>query len=252
MSYSQTLLLGAISGLTIFLGLPLARLRTVPKGCTSFLNALAIGVLFFLFVDVVQHAVEPVEAALTDQSADLAWLLSVLIIGFAAGLLSLVYYGRRYLLKEGGISHKQLALLIAIGIGLHNFSEGLAIGNSAVQGELKLALLLIIGFGLHNITEAFGIAAPLAGQRVSWGFLALTGIIGGGPNFIGTVTGYSYSSTILSVLFLSLAAGAIMYVIGELLAAGRKLEAHAWTGWGLVIGFLAGLLTDFILVAIGA
>jgi ZIP family zinc transporter len=252
MSFFQTVVLGAVSGLTIFLGMPLARFRAVSRGYVSFLNALAIGVLFFLFVDVMQNAIAPMEKALKLHGGNVWLLLFVLIGGFAAGLLSLVYYGRHYLRKDGGISPNQLSLLISIGIGLHNFSEGLAIGNSAVRGELKLALLLIIGFGLHNVTEAFGIAAPLAGKKTSWRFLFLAGLIGGGPNFIGTLIGYAYSSNVLSVLFLAVAAGAIMYVIGELLAAGRKLEAHAWTGWGLAIGFLAGLLTDFILIAAGA
>ncbi len=252
MSFENTLLLGAISGLTIFLGLPIARLRAVSKGHLSFLNALAIGVLFFLFVDVLEHAIEPVEEALVLHSPDFQLILAIFIAGFVAGLMSLVYYGRRCLRKSQGMTASQLAILIAVGIGLHNFSEGLAIGNSAVQGELKLALLLIIGFGLHNITEAFGIAAPLAGKRASWGLLLLTGLIGGGPNFIGTLIGYSFQSELLSVLFLALAAGAIVYVIGELLAAGRKFESHVWNGWGLVIGFLLGLLTDFMLVAVGA
>ena len=251
MTYSQTLLLGAVSGLTIFLGMPLARLHAVGKGHMSFLNALAIGVLFFLFVDVVQSATAPIEAAMTLRSGDFPLLLSVFTVGFFIGLMSLVFYGRRYLRRSAGISPMQLSLLIAVGIGLHNFSEGLAIGSSAAQGELKLALLLMIGFGLHNITEAFGIAAPLAGHKVSWKFLILAGLIGGGPNFIGTLIGYSFSSTVLSVLFLALAAGAIMYVIGELLAAGRKFESHAWNGWGMAIGFFAGLFTDFILIAVG-
>ncbi|MSR87440.1 zinc permease [Candidatus Peribacteria bacterium] len=253
MSFSQTLFLGAISGFTILLGMPLARLRAVSKEHLSFLNALAIGVLFFLFVDVMEHAIGPVEEAIEQQGHDLGVLLFVLIGGFTIGLMALVYYGRHYLRKDEGMSQTQLALLIAIGIGIHNFSEGLAIGSSAVQGELKLALLLIMGFGLHNITEAFGIAAPLAGEKkVSWGFLLLLGLIGGGPNFLGTLIGYSYSSSVLSVLFLSLGAGAIIYVIGELLAAGRKLQAHAWAGWGLALGFFAGLLTDFMLVYAGA
>ncbi len=251
MSFAHVVLLGAVSGLTIFLGLPLARIRAIRKGHMSFLNALAIGVLFFLFVDVVGHGVEPVETAIHTHSRNFLPLLLVFVVGFFVGLMSLVYYGRIYLRRSEGISAKQLALLIAVGIGLHNFSEGLAIGNSAVQGDLKLALLLIIGFGLHNITEAFGIAAPLSGQRSSWGFLALCGLIAGGPNFIGTLVGYVFRSDLLSVLFLSTAAGAIMYVIGELLAAGRKFESHAWNGWGLAIGFSLGLLTDFILVAAG-
>jgi ZIP family zinc transporter len=217
----------------------------------AFLNAIAIGVLFFLFVDIIHHAAEPVEEAIKQHSADLGVLLAVLIVGFGVGLLSLVYYGKQFLGRDGGISHSQLSLLIAIGIGLHNFSEGLAIGNSAHAGELALALLLIIGFGLHNVTEAFGIAAPLAGQKVSWKFLALAGLIGGGPNFIGTIIGYNFTSQPLSVLFLALAGGAIMYVIGELFAAGRKFSSHAWNGWGLTIGFFAALLTDLILSAAG-
>ncbi len=251
MSFLHTLILGCISGLTIFIGLPIARLRLRAQHYLAFLNALAIGILFFLFFDVIENAVSPVEDALKQHSSNLITLLGALIFGFGLGLLSLVYYGRRFLGK-GGISYHQLALLIALGIGLHNFSEGLAIGNSAHSGELHLAIMLIIGFGLHNITEAFGIAAPLAGQRASWGFLALLGLIGGGPNTLGTLIGYSFTSKLLSVLFLSLAGGAIVFVIGELLSAGRKLGSPAWNGWGLTTGFFVGLLTDFLLVSLGA
>src|SRR5579883_986243 len=89
----------------------------------------------------------------------------------------------------GQVSPHTLALLIAIGIGLHNFSEGLAIGQSAVTGAIQLAIVLIIGFGLHNMTEGFGIAGPLSGERVSWKFIALLGLIGGGPTFVGTIVG---------------------------------------------------------------
>lgn len=252
MSFSSVLLLGAVSGLTVLLGMPLARLNIAAKRHLCFCNALAIGVLFFLFVDVLGQAVRPVEAALESPGKDLLLLIAALVGGFSLGLMGLVYYGRRSLRREGGIAPEQLSFLIAVGIGLHNFSEGLAIGNSAVRGELKLALLLIVGFGLHNITEAFGIAAPLAGRRASWGFLLLLGLIAGGPNFVGTLVGSWYGSDLLSVLFLALAGGAIVYVIGELFAVGRTFEAHAWSGWGLLIGFFLGLLTDFILVVAGA
>src|SRR6202158_1308239 len=104
------------------------------------------------------------------------------------------------------------------GIGLHNFAEGLAIGTSAAAGEISLAVLLVIGFGLHNATEGFGIVAPLAGQRPSWGFLALLGLVGGGPTFAGTLVGQRFVNDIVSIAFLGLAAGSILYVVIELLA----------------------------------
>lgn len=251
MSFAETLILGSIAGLTIFLGLPLARVRLVAPKHMAFLNAMAIGILFFLFFDIVEHAVEPVEAAVKDRTTDLALLLALLIGGFLAGLLSLVYYGRR--MSAGpGFTAARLAIVIATGIGLHNFSEGLAIGSSAQRGDLTLALVLVVGFGLHNVTEAFGIAAPLAGKSPSWSLLGLVGLIGGAPNFFGTLIGYQFSSEPLSVLFLALAGGALVFVIGELFSAGRKLNSPLWNGWGIGIGFFAGLLTDFILVAVGA
>ncbi len=251
MSFTETLILGSLAGLTIFLGLPLARVRIVAPKHLAFLNAVAIGILFFLFFDIVAHAVAPVEAAVKENSADLPLLLGLLIAGFLLGLLSLVYYGR-HMAAGPGFTAARLAIVIATGIGLHNFSEGLAIGSSAQKGDLALALTLVVGFGLHNITEAFGIAAPLAGKRPSWSFLGLIGLIGGGPNFFGTLIGYSFSSEPVSVLFLSLAGGALVFVIGELFSAGRKLDSPLWNGWGIGIGFFAGLLTDFVLVAVGA
>lgn len=250
MSFTETLILGTIAGLTIFLGLPLARVRVVAPKHLAFLNALAIGILFFLFFDIVAHAVEPVEAAVKERAADLPLLLGVLIAGFLAGLLSLVYYGRR-MAAGPGMTATRLAVVIATGMGLHNFSEGLAIGSSAQKGEIALALTLVVGFGLHNITEAFGIVGPLAGKRPSWSLLALLGLIGGGPNFVGTIIGYQFSSEPVSVLFLALAGGALVFVIGELFSAGRKLDSPLWNGWGIGVGFFAGLLTDFILVAVG-
>ena len=153
-----------------------------------------------------------------------------MLVGFGVGFLSLVYFGRRYIRKGEGVSSRQIALLIAIGIGLHNFSEGLAFGNAAQSGELGFAFLLFIGFGLHNITEAFSIAAPLAGQGISWSYLLLLGLIAGGPNFLGTLLGYFVTSQPIAILFLALAAGAIVYVIGELFSSGRKFSSPVWNG----------------------
>jgi ZIP family zinc transporter len=251
MSFQETVILGSIAGLTIFLGLPLARVRVVAPRYHAFLNALAIGILLFLFVDIVEHAIGPVEAAIKTDAGSLPGLLVLLVGGFGIGLLCLVYYMRRVSLGPG-FTAVHLAVVIATGIGLHNFSEGLAIGSSAAKGDLTLAVTLVVGFGLHNVTEAFGIAAPLAGKRPSWALLGLVGIIGGGPNFVGTIIGYTFASPEVSVVFLALAAGALVFVIGELFASGRKLASPLWNGWGIGIGFLAGLLTDLVLTAVGA
>jgi ZIP family zinc transporter len=155
---------------------------------------------------------------------------------------------------------RRLALMIAVGIGLHNFAEGLAIGQSAARSEIALATLLVIGFGLHNATEGFGIVAPLAGDtgddgrpaRPSWGFLLALGLIGGGPTFLGTAIGHSFTSEPVAVVFLTLAAGSIIYVIAQLLGVAAKTRRSDLLAYGLVLGLLAGFGTDAIVSAAGA
>ena len=146
-----------------------------------------------------------------------------------------------------------LALLIATGIGLHNFSEGLAIGQSAAQDQVTLALVLIIGFGLHNATEGFGIVAPLSGSetRPSWKFLALLGLIGGGPTFVGTLLGQTWVNETVSVAFLALAAGSILYVVIQLMNVNQKLGYKTLVAWMLLAGLFLGFATDFIIEAAG-
>jgi ZIP family zinc transporter len=142
---------------------------------------------------------------------------------------------------------------IAVAIGLHNFSEGLAIGQSAHKGDTTLALLLVIGFALHNATEGFGIVGPLAGAdtRASWAWLGLAGLIGGGPTFLGTLIGTSFTNEFVFTAFLALAGGAILYVLGELFAAGRKLDWEMML-LGTVVGFVLGAGTELVLVLAGA
>src|SRR5437867_4799601 len=277
MSSAQILVLGGVAGSTIFLGLPVGRMQSVSPGVKSFLSAAATGILLFLIWDVLSAAVDPVESALqSGRDGRFFGLAALLAVGFGVGLLSLELYDGwlkrrrdRALLGPGAASMAEfelerhvvtmspsrwLSVFIATGIGLHNFSEGLAIGQSAARDELSLALVLIIGFGLHNATEGFGICAPMSGdaEPPSWGFLGLLGLIGGGPTFFGTVLGQAWVSEALSVAVLALAAGSILYVVGELMNVGRMFGNKTLVTLGILLGLFLGFGTDFVLVAAGA
>src|ERR671932_1115488 len=240
MSTAQTLLLGAIAGVTIFLGLPVGRMHGVSPQLKAFFTATATGILIFLFWDVVGEAVDPIESALDARTwGRFSGVSAIAVAGFVVGLMSLVYYDgwikrrqRKAMLGPGaasaaefsraggGLSAAQwLSVFIATGIGLHNFSEGLAIGQSAARDLKSLALVLVIGFGLHNATEGFGIVGPLSGEpeAPSWRFLGLMGVIAGAPTFIGTIVGHSWASENVSILFFALASGSILYVVMEML-----------------------------------
>jgi zinc transporter, ZIP family len=280
-STTQTILLGAIAGFTIYLGLPLGRVRAASLRIKAFLNAASAGILVFLLVEILAHATEPVEEALKQATeGQAAWgqfaaLGLVYAIGFGVGLLALFYLGRlrkrpsrteRTSIGPGAMAVAEAELsrpavqsaalrtgmAIAAGIGLHNFSEGLAIGQAAQAGEMTLAALLIVGFALHNTTEGFGIVGPLAAAnvRASWGWLGLAGLVGGGPTFLGTIVGTWFSSTYLFVGCLALAAGALLYVIGEILPVGRRLSWEV-TLWGLMAGFFLGLATELVVGVAG-
>lgn len=260
MSHAAAAGLGAIAGATIFIGLPIGRIRGVSKAVQGALNALATGVLVFLLWDILSHASAPVETALTalhrgDRS--FAGLALIFAAGVGIGLLALIYVnGRLFGRTKDALpaAPKTLAMMIATGLGLHNLSEGLAIGQSASTGAIAFAVVLVFGFALHNVTEGFGIAAPLAMDTVmpSWGFLATAGLIGGGPTFLGTVIGYGFSSTYIYVFFLALAAGALLYVINEMFHIGRRLNSPLAMGWGLLAGFLLAYAADLFLTYLAA
>jgi ZIP family zinc transporter len=259
MSFAQTVVLAAFAGFTIYLGLPVGRLRNLRANAQAMLTAGAGGVILFLIVDVLSQALEPVTAALDDARAGASFGPVaadglVLAGSVAVGLLSVTYVTSRLRARAAGPAlPRQLAIGTAIGLGLHNFSEGLAIGASAASGETSLAVILVVGFALHNATEGFGIAAPLAsGERPSWAFLAALGLIGGGPTFVGGVVGWALVSPLLSIAFLGLALGALVYVFNEMMAVVRRFSLPMAASTAILLGLMAGIGTDLILVFAGS
>jgi ZIP family zinc transporter len=279
MSSAQILVLGGIAGFTIFLGLPLGRVRSSDARLRAALSGLATGILLFLLYDVFAHGVGPVEESLEEAVAEggswaeFVGLAGLMAAGLILGLMSLVYYARwmkgqprpglvgpgaaavaeyeaRSWFERLGPGHR-LALLIATGIGLHNFGEGLAIGQAGAAGEISLALALIIGFGLHNATEGFGIVGPISGDgvRPTWAFLGLLGLIGGGPTLLGTIVGQAWVSEAMTVAFMAVAAGSILYVVQELFNVNRKFGFPVLVTWMLLLGLMLGFGTDFVLEA---
>ena len=276
MSTTQTLILGAIAGATIFLGLPMGRVHAPAARLRAALTAFATGILIFLLWDVLSHGVGPVELAVEEHHwGRLAEIGPLLAGGLVVGLMALVYYDRWMMSKRSSplvgpgaaavdefdgrswierlTPGRRLAVLIATGIGLHNFGEGLAIGQAAAADEVSLALVLIIGFALHNATEGFGIVGPMSGEseRPSWGFLGLMGLIGGGPTFLGTVIGQAWVSEALQVAFFAVAAGSILYVVIQLLEVCRRYALPVVVAWWILGGLVLGFATDFVLVAAG-
>jgi ZIP family zinc transporter len=254
LNFWTTVMLGAIAGFTIFLGLPIARSRRFSPEAIAVLNALAIGILVYLVVEIAKGATLPITQGVA------AWhrgggafpttLCIVFIAGLLIGLVGLGSMATQLTRKAAQTAENPivLSLIIAIGIGAHNFGEGLAIGASAASGATAIAVALIVGFALHNATEGFGVAAPLIGRYVpSWAQIGLAGLIAGGPTFIGTIIGYQFYSPVLAVLFLATALGALVFVIGELWTVLRRTGLNAAVTTAMTGGFLVAFATELLI-----
>jgi ZIP family zinc transporter len=277
-SFPQTIALGALAGFTIFLGLPVGRMQLLGNRARVALAMFAVGVLAFIFVDVLSNGLTIVDDTLTavkhhHQSLGyLIWLVVLLAGGFTLGSAGLAMLERTIrpanpkrppiagaaeaatlepdpLARELDAARRRalrVGLTIAAAIGVHNFAEGLAIGVSARAGAISLATVLIIGFALHNATEGFGIVGPLGDVKPSWRWIALAGLIGGGPTFLGSLVGYAVTSNPLELFFYAVAGGAILYVIGEVWNGMRRYGHRELGLLMLSAGFLVGVLTDLI------
>jgi zinc transporter, ZIP family len=234
-------LVGIIPVALGLLWLPSLR-RAAPEWLAAFM-ALTAGLLAFLAVEALSEALE-LQAALPSAVGG----AGLVLLGVAISYLTLTFLSNRLGATAGDgrarlVGGLGLATLVAIGIGLHNFGEGLAIGSSFAFGELALGTFLIIGFMVHNVTEGLGIATPIAEGRGRPGLsrLALLVVLAGAPTIVGAWLGGFVRSDLLAVVFFAAAAGAALEVVVEV---GRYVAARAPGGLtsGYVLGgFLAGV-----------
>jgi len=242
-------LIGLLVGVVpVALGLGwLPSLRGSGPGWIAGFMALTAGLLSFLAVDALTEALD-LQAGLPSGFQG----PGLILLGVAASYLGLTFVAQRFSAAGGRersapLEGVALATLVAIGIGLHNLGEGLAIGSSIALGELALGTFLIVGFMVHNVTEGLGIAAPIAdGARVSLGRLAVLALVAGAPAILGAWIGGFITSDVLGVLFFALAVGAALQVVVEV---GRYVARRAPGGLrsGPVIGgYLAGIAVMYV------
>ena len=231
-------LIGLLVGVVpVALGLMwLPALRRADRRWLAAFMALTAGLLTFLGVEALAEALE-LQAALPSAFGG----AGLVLLGVAASALGMTFVSSRLSRGGAGVTGLALALLVAIGIGVHNLGEGLAIGTSFATGELQLGAFLVIGFMVHNVTEGLGIATPASGAVVSPARLAALALIAGGPAILGTWLGGYASSDLLAPLFFALAAGAALQVVFEVgRYVARTAPGGLRSGWAIG-GYLAGI-----------
>ena len=231
-------LIGLLVGVVpVALGLLwLPSLRRAGAAWLAAFMALTAGLLTFLGVEALFEALE-LQAGLPPSLGG----PGLVLLGLAASALGMTFLSVRLTKGRVGASGLALALLVAIGIGVHNLGEGLAIGTSFATGELQLGAFLVIGFMVHNVTEGLGIAAPATRARVTLWHLAALALVAGAPAILGTWIGGFATNDVLTPLFFALAAGAALQVVVEVgRYVARTAPGGLRSGWA-VGGYLAGI-----------
>ena len=225
--------------------------RRIDPSWIRFLLALTIGLLAFLGVDAALEGLE-----IAGEGTQAFGGAALVFLGALASFLALAAVdswlaGRRDSAEARGAGGAYLALLIAIGIGLHNLGEGLAIGSAYAGGALALGAFLVVGFALHNTTEGLAIVAPMASERPRLGRLVALGLIAGAPAILGAWVGAAAFNSSLVAFLLGVGAGAIVQVVLAILPsvrdeAGRTLNHVAAAGMlaGIAVMYLTSLLVS--------
>jgi ZIP family zinc transporter len=215
--------------------------RASPEWLAAFM-ALTAGLLTFLALEALAEAID-LQAALPSGLGG----IGLVLLGVASTYLLLTALSRSFSKGDGVVGGVALATLVAVGIGMHNLGEGLAIGTSFALGELALGSFFVVGFMVHNVTEGLGIAAPIADRaRVGIGRLAALALIAGSPAIPGAWVGGFVTSDVLGVLFFAGAAGAALEVVVEV---GRYVARQAPGGLGsrhVLGGYLAGIAVMYV------
>jgi ZIP family zinc transporter len=217
--------------------------RAAPEWLAAFM-ALTAGLLAFLAVEALSEALE-LQAALPSALGG----VGLVLLGVALSYLTLTAISGRLASGEGSAARGGLALatLVAIGIGLHNMGEGLAIGSSFALGELALGTFFIVGFMIHNVTEGLGIATPLSeGRAVSWGRLVGLTLLAGAPAILGAWLGGFITSDLLGVVFFAAAAGAAFEVVVEVVRYVARKAPGGLSSPYVLGGFLAGVAVMYV------
>ncbi|SLM50127.1 putative Divalent metal cation permease, ZupT-like [Nitrospira japonica] len=239
--------LGAVAGLIpIYLGIVAALVlgRVLPRAWEAGLIGVATGVLLYLFFDLMHESVE-----LTGARDIMSW--AVFLGGLGVSLVGLVWLESSQIFGSNQASRVlSLPYMIALGMGFHNLGEGLAIGASYASGQWTLSMLLVAGFALHNGTEGFGIVGAAGKTPLNGKDIFLLGLLAGAPTCLGTLLSGQGVSSYLSILFYTLAAGSLLYVILSLTAISYTATRRLQTSVGILLGISLMFVTSMLLTLV--
>jgi len=254
-NFPELVVLSSVMGLAIFLSLPIVLRKAVRSRTITVLNAAAIGILVFLLADIFSDVAPTLYPNPSDPYVADPTYVVVFAVCVAACFLVLLATEHPPGGRHRTLSPMGLSLMVASAIGFQNLTEGLVFGSAWAAGAVALSTVVFVGFSLQNVTEGFPITAPLVGKgdrRIL--LIAAIFLLGGLPTILGGVLGFFYSSTLLDVVFDSLAIGAILYTIVPMLRISLRPADPPEPTYlkqrlvylGLLLGFLVGFAVNAI------